>query len=140
VEDAAFVVSVPRRRLRLFAIRSRAADAGARPVPQWTERHREVRRQRPKAAYFEYLPDPCRRLTHETDHYTIDSSSAQRIELSVTRVSDPGTEGAPPQATFRVSIVRSGALVSAFTDVGWEGYPTSTHLVDALITAAADQL
>jgi hypothetical protein len=83
---------------------------------------------------------PTRRLTDETDQYTIDSSSAQRIELSVTRVSGAGTEGAPPQSTFRVSIVRSGVRVSVFTDVGWEGCPTSAHLVDALIKAAADQL
>ena len=83
---------------------------------------------------------PVRKLPHSTWTYTIVSSTAQRLELSVRRTQDEPVEGAPAVATFRVSIARSQARISVLTDVGWEGVPSYGTAVNALVKAAAEQL
>lgn len=84
---------------------------------------------------------PVRDLKSWTWKYAIVSSTAQRLELSVRHIADHPLEGGEPQdATFRVSIFRSGARVSVVADVGWEGYPSTKAAVEALVKAAAEQL
>src|SRR5262245_44861902 len=82
---------------------------------------------------------PERTLEHSMWRYSITSSTAQGIELSVRRTYGQ-PETVPRQATFRISVIRSGARVSVLTDVGWEGNPTYPAAVIALVHAAADQL
>ncbi len=84
---------------------------------------------------------PVRDLKSATWKYAILSSTAQRLELSVRHIANHPLEGGEPQeATFRVSVYRSGARVSVVGDVGWEGYPSLKSTVDALIKTAAEQL
>lgn len=84
---------------------------------------------------------PTRSFTGWTFKYTIVSSTAQGIELSVRFIAEhPMEQGVPPEAPFRVSIFRSGDRVSVISDVGWEGYPSLDEAVDALVKAAATQL
>lgn len=84
---------------------------------------------------------PVREVTSSTWKYAIVSSTAQRLELSVRHVANhPVEAGEPLQATFRVSLYRSGARVSVVSDVGWEGHPSTTSAVDALARTASEQL
>jgi hypothetical protein len=82
---------------------------------------------------------PTRKLRASTWTYTILSSTATRVELSIRRV-NAKAEGVPKEGTFRVSIARVGAKVSVLTDVGWEGLPSYKSAVDALVKAASEQL
>jgi len=82
---------------------------------------------------------PERTLEHSMWRYSITSSTAQGIELSVRRTYGQSETG-PRQATFRISVIRSGARVSVLTDVGWEGNPSFPAAVIALVHAATDQL
>jgi hypothetical protein len=84
---------------------------------------------------------PVRDLTSATWKYAILSSTAQRLELSIRHIANHPVEGGEPQeATFRVSVYRSGARVSVVGDVGWEGHPSTKSAVDALVKTAAEQL
>lgn len=82
---------------------------------------------------------PTRKLRASTWKYTILSSTATRLELSIRRVYGEA-EGVPKEGTFRVSVARAGAKVSVLTDVGWEGLPSYKSAVDALTKAASEQL
>jgi hypothetical protein len=84
---------------------------------------------------------PTRDLESSIWKYAILSSTAQRLELSVRHIANHPLEGGEPkEATFRISVFRSGARVSVVSDVGWEGYPSTKLAVDALVKAAAEQL
>jgi hypothetical protein len=82
---------------------------------------------------------PNRKLKFATWKYAILSSTATRLELSIRHIYEAAEVG-PKEGTFRVSIVRAGAKVSVLADVGWEGLPSYKSAVDALVTAASEQL
>jgi hypothetical protein len=84
---------------------------------------------------------PTRDLRSWTWKYAIISSTARNLELSVRHIAEQPVEGGvPQQATFRVSVYRSGPRVSVVSDVGWEGHPSLKSAVDALVRTAAEQL
>jgi len=84
---------------------------------------------------------PERKLKFSTWKYAIASSTTERLELTVRHIQLTEVEGGgPKEATFRVSVARSGARVSVISDMGWEGAPSYDSAVDALVRAAAEQL
>jgi hypothetical protein len=78
---------------------------------------------------------PKRATAYGFDRYAVVRSTSELLDLTVRKVA-PQAEPAPIDATFRVVVFRSGARVSVFTDVGWEGYPSEKPAVDALVAEA----
>ncbi|MDI1464176.1 hypothetical protein QEZ54_24665 [Catellatospora sp. KI3] len=82
---------------------------------------------------------------YHRDHFTYDYRLAdapkvgdESLRLLVTAVADGPLEGGQPaKATFPVSVVRKGDLVSVVFDLGWEGYPTRTKHIEGFFADAA---
>ncbi|MBV1853263.1 hypothetical protein [Catellatospora tritici] len=94
-----------------------------------------------RAALAECGPYPRGHSTF--DYQVVDAPKVgdDSLRLRMIRVTGgPLESGTPTKATFLISVVRKGDLVSVVFDLGWEGYPTRTKYLEGIFADAARHL